>query len=76
MGAVVYYAVPKLFNLIDISNRFSYYRTFRIITTLSITLVIYIAFNTRTLPSKHFHELITQPEPNGKYVRTTLKVTI
>jgi hypothetical protein len=40
---------------------------------LMMTVISYSIASTYSWPSKSFHDIITQPEPNGKYVRSTLK---
>ncbi len=51
-------------------NRIQYYRHFKIYISLGLTIFTYHMANCYTWPSKSFHEIITQPEPNGKYIRS------
>ncbi len=65
------FAYPYLFrhynyNVVDT-------RFFRWHVAISSALMSYAYLNTRQWKCKPFHDLVTQPEPNGKYVRTLLK---
>lgn len=48
-------------------------RSIRYAFAFQCCVMSYIYLNTKTWKSVPFHDLITQPEPNGKYLRTILK---
>jgi len=53
-------------------DRIQYYRHIKIYISLGLTLFFWHGINCYPWPSKSFHEIVTQPEPNGKYVRSLL----
>lgn len=67
-------AFPKLFGFFN--NRRHFNRSFRMAATIANTSVFWVLFNSYPFRDKQFHEVLTQPEPNGKYVRTVLRVRI
>ncbi len=54
-------------------DRIVFYRALKTIVAFNLSTATYIAMNSYAWPNKRFHEIVTQPEPNGKYVRTILK---
>jgi len=55
--------------------RTQFYRSFRLAVTLANTTCFYAFMNAYPFPNKQFTEVLTQPEPNGKFVRTVLRVS-
>lgn len=49
-----------------------HFRVYRIAIGLSMGISVYSYLNTRPYKNRHIYELITQPEPRGAYVRTTI----
>ena len=70
MYPVFYFLTPKLMG--TYIERVQYYRHFKIYISLGMTIFFYHWANCYVWPSKSFHEIVTQPEPNGKYVRSLL----
>lgn len=66
-----YFASPYLLRLY--SHRHIYYRTYKLIFSFNFGMMSYMYLNTKIWPSRTIHDLLTQPEPNGKYLRTVLK---
>jgi hypothetical protein len=71
LGLGFYIAAPKMLRLYV--HRHIYYRTYKLLFAFNFGTMSYMYLNTKIWPSKTIHELITQPEPNGKYVRSVLK---
>ena len=69
---VFWLAFPKLFGIFNVRQQ--YHRSFRLATTLANTGCAYVLLNSFPFPNKQFQEVITQPEPNGQYVRKMMKV--
>ena len=40
-----------------------------------MSIIAYKEINQYMIPNRNFHEVVTQPEPRGKYIRTLLKET-
>jgi hypothetical protein len=66
-----YYLSPKIFGYID--GYRPQYKMVRIVLGMSLYSIVYTEMNMYPFPNKHFHELITQPEPRGRFIRKTLK---
>ena len=73
VAGLFYYLAPKLLGQID--GYRSHFKTIRLGVGISIASLVYAELNMYPLSNRHFHELITQPEPRGKFVRQTLKET-
>jgi len=71
--AVFWVAFPKMFGYFVFRTQF--HRSFRMAATLANTLCVYALINSYPFPNKQFHEVLTQPEPNGQYLRKLLRVT-
>lgn len=54
-------------------HRIVFYRLLRYTFSFSMAGCAYSIVNCYNWSNKIFHEIVTQPEPNGKYVRTLLK---
>ncbi len=70
---VGYYSTPYIFGILNVEK--AYWRHLKLYTALAVGYVVYREFNIRTIPSRHFHDIITQEEPKGKYLRTVMKET-
>lgn len=68
---VMYYASPYYLGLTR--KNFSKFKPMKLGCAGVLSYLIYNEINLYPFPSKHFHELVTQPEPRGKYFRTVLK---
>lgn len=66
-----YNIIPRLFKLRDYGN--SHFRNTKVLLAFITGIIVYRELNIHTFPNKHFHELITQPEPRGRYIRMVLK---
>lgn len=53
-------------------DRIQYYRPVKIFTSIAFTSGFILLVSMFNVPSKPFHEIVTQPEPNGQYVRKLL----
>ena len=67
-----YYALPRLLGL-KASGALGRMRKTRVSFGAIFGFMLYREFNLRLFPNRNFHELVTQPEPRGKYFRTLLK---
>jgi capsule polysaccharide modification protein KpsS len=65
-------AFPRMFNVFVLRTQF--HRSFRFAATLANTACVYAFINSFPFPNKQFHEVLTQPEPNGQYLRKVMKV--
>ena len=50
-------------------DRVQYYRPIKIYVAITLSSAFILYTSLLSIPSKPFHEIITQPEPNGQYVR-------
>lgn len=66
-----YRAAPYFLGYID--KQRSTYRFISISFGIVVGLLVYRELDLRLIPNRHFHEVLTQPEPRGKYVRTVMK---
>jgi hypothetical protein len=71
IGVGFFVASPYLLRLY--SHRIVFYRFYKFIFACNFMTMSWMYLNTKTWSSKPLHDIITQPEPNGKYVRTILK---
>jgi hypothetical protein len=67
---VFYLMTPKLMGLYI--DRIHYYRPAKIFLACALTSATVVMATLTNTPSKPFHEIVTQPEPNGQYVRKLL----
>lgn len=66
-----YSLVPKMFGLYV--NRRVFYRLLKWNVAMITTFLSWTILNAYPWSDKTLHEVLTQPEPNGKYVRALLK---
>ncbi len=71
IGVGFFVASPYLLRLY--SHRIVFYRFYKFVFACNFLTMSWMYLNTKTWPTKTIHEIITQPEPNGKYFRTILK---
>lgn len=70
--AIGYYlAAARLLRLYV--DRKVFYRALKYVIAGNLTVMSYVFLNCYPWPCKQLHEIITQPEPNGKYIRTIIK---
>jgi hypothetical protein len=55
------------------SNRIVFYRPLKLIFACNATCISWMYLNAYPWQTPSLHDVITQPEPNGKYVRTILR---
>jgi hypothetical protein len=67
---VFYVMAPKLMGIYI--DRQQYYRPTKIFVAATLMNAFILMISMSTIPSKPFHEIVTQPEPNGQYVRKLL----
>jgi hypothetical protein len=60
----------KIFGIIQ--DRPTFFRSFRMFSSFLLSAMVYLQISCYPWPSKHLHDVITQPEPNGKYFRKTV----
>ena len=70
--AVFWLAFPRMFGFIAFRSQF--YRSLRLACTLTNMGCVYALVNSFPFPNKQLHQIITQPEPNGQYVRKVMRV--
>lgn len=61
---------PKLMGIYI--DRQQYYRPVKLFVAACLSSGFILLASLTNIPSKPFHELVTQPEPNGQYVRRLL----
>ena len=71
LGIGFFVASPYFFRMY--SHRIVFYRPLKFIFALNFTTMSWMYLNSHPWQCKTIHEIITQPEPNGKYFRTILK---
>jgi hypothetical protein len=65
-----YLITPKLMGLYI--DRIQFYRPTKLFIAATLSSGFILMASMSTIPSKPFHEIVTQPEPNGQYVRKLL----
>jgi hypothetical protein len=55
------------------NHRQGFFRMLKLCMSVGVGMMGYIFINTFPWPNKQIHDLVTQPEPNGQYVRNILK---
>jgi hypothetical protein len=70
-GYGFYYLSDKIMRIY--MHRMIYYRMFKLGVSINLTLMLWSYINSQQWSCKPFHEIVTQPEPNGKYIRSILK---
>ena len=71
IGVGFFVISPYFFRLY--SHRIVFYRPLKFVFAFNFGCISWMVLNAYPWKSKGLHELITQPEPNGKYFRTILK---
>lgn len=68
---VFWIGFPKMFNMFTYRPQF--HRMFRIMFCSANTLCAWVLFNSFPFPNKQFHQVLTQPDPNGQYIRRIMR---
>ena len=71
LGVGFYLVAPYFFRIY--SHRMIFYRNIKMVFAAQCTIMSWMVINSYPWSDKTIHDLITQPEPNGRYLRRTLK---